>query len=147
MKTCETRFPTTTPTWTRSSPRRLASLRSVWFASFFDYDPRPAVVALSVPVLALYGELDTQVPAEGNSDGHGRGDRRVGHPPVTPSQQSPRRTTSSKQATTGSVNEYAELEPEFVPELLEILADVARSGRRHVGDEGGSLTEISRSRP
>jgi uncharacterized protein len=32
--------------------------------SFLDYDPRPALAALPVPVLAVYGDRDVQVPPE-----------------------------------------------------------------------------------
>ena len=105
----------------------LASLRSVWFASFFDYDPRPAVVALSVPILALYGELDTQVPAEGNSAAMAEAIAESDIPSHALA-TIPSANHLFQAATTGSVNEYAELEPEFVPELLEILATWLEAG-------------------
>ena len=97
-----------------------ASLRSAWFASFIDYDPRPAIVALSVPVLALYGELDTQVPAAANA---------TAMSDAIAESNIPGHTLATvfaanhlfQEASTGSVNEYAELEPEFAPEFLEIL--------------------------
>ena len=104
-----------------------ASLRSAWFASFFDYDPRPAIVALSVPVLALYGELDTQVPAAANatamSDAIAESNI-PGHTLAT----IPAANHLFQQASTGSVNEYAQLEPEFAPEFLEILTTWLEAG-------------------
>ena len=97
-----------------------ASLRSAWFASFFDYDPRPAIVALSVPVLALYGELDTQVPAAANatamSDAIAESNI-PGHTLAT----IPAANHLFQEASTGSVNEYAELKPEFAPDFVEVL--------------------------
>src|SRR5690606_35848365 len=33
-----------------------------WFRGLLAFDPRPSLEALDVPVLALYGELDRQVP-------------------------------------------------------------------------------------
>ena len=36
---------------------------TVWYRSFLAYDPAPALTRLDVPVLAIYGSLDTQVPA------------------------------------------------------------------------------------
>ena len=100
--------------------QEMASVRSAWFASFFDYDPRPAIVALSVPVLALYGELDTQVPAAANStaiSGAIAESNIPGHTLATVFAAN----HLFQEASTGSVNEYAELEPEFAPEFLEIL--------------------------
>ena len=105
----------------------MASVRSAWFASFFDYDPRPAIVALSVPVLALYGELDTQVPAESNSAAMAEAIAESDIPSHTLA-TIPSANHLFQAATTGSVNEYAELEPEFVPELLEILATWLEAG-------------------
>ena len=58
----------------------LATWQSPWFESFLQHDPRPAVVALDVPVIALYGELDTQVPAAASSTAMSRGHRRVERP-------------------------------------------------------------------
>ena len=100
--------------------QEMAAVRSAWFASFFDYDPRPAIVALSVPVLALYGELDTQVPAAANStaiSGAIAESNIPGHTLATVFAAN----HLFQEASTGSVNEYAELEPEFAPEFLEIL--------------------------
>ena len=97
-----------------------ASLRSAWFASFFDYDPRPAIVALRVPVLALYGEIDTQVPAAANSTAMSDAIAESNIPGYTLA-TIPAANHLFQQAATGSVNEYAQLEPEFAPEFLEVL--------------------------
>jgi len=40
----------------------VAQMNSPWFRFFLDYDPLPALKATRVPVLALLGELDLQVP-------------------------------------------------------------------------------------
>ena len=100
--------------------QEMASLRSAWFASFFDYDPRPAIVALSVPVLALYGELDTQVPAAANATAMSDAIAESDIPQHTLA-TIPAANHLFQQAATGSVNEYAQLEPEFAPEFLEVL--------------------------
>src|SRR5262249_36967073 len=39
---------------------------SPWFRFYLLYDPRTALVKVECPVLAVYGEKDTQVPAEEN---------------------------------------------------------------------------------
>lgn len=45
---------------------QLATLLSPWYRTFLTYDPIPALESLEIPVLALFGTLDTQVPAEEN---------------------------------------------------------------------------------
>lgn len=40
----------------------VSELTSPWFRWFLAYDPAPTLRALDVPVLALFGELDLQVP-------------------------------------------------------------------------------------
>ena len=37
-----------------------------WFRYFLTYDPRPALMKVKVPVLAVNGERDLQVPADEN---------------------------------------------------------------------------------
>ena len=100
----------------------LATWQSPWFESFFEYDPRPAIVALDVPVIALYGELDTQVPAASNSTAMSEA--------ITESSV-PSHTIATifsanhlfQEAVTGSVNEYARLKREFAPDFLAILTE------------------------
>ena len=100
--------------------QELTTWQSPWFKSFLEHDPRPAIVDLGVPVIALYGELDTQVPAainstamseaisESNIPGHALGTIfGANH--------------LFQEASTGSVSEYAQLKPEFAPDFLEIL--------------------------
>ena len=100
----------------------LATWQSPWFESFFGHDPRPAVVALDVPVIALYGELDTQVPAAANSTAMSEA--------ITDSSV-PGHTIATifsanhlfQEAVTGSVNEYARLKREFAPDFVAILTE------------------------
>ena len=40
----------------------LAAAKSPWFKYFISYDPGPTLEKVQCPVLALYGELDMQVP-------------------------------------------------------------------------------------
>lgn len=48
-----------------AASRQLAS--SPWFRQFVAYDPAPALKTLRVPVLALYGDKDFQVPPSANA--------------------------------------------------------------------------------
>ena len=100
----------------------LATWQSPWFESFFEHDPRPAIVALDVPVIALYGELDTQVRAAANSTAMSEAITESGVPSHTIA------TIFSanhlfQEAVTGSVDEYARLKREFAPDFLAILTD------------------------
>lgn len=45
---------------------QVAMVLSPWFRFFLVHDPRPELARLQVPVLALWGERDLQVPAEEN---------------------------------------------------------------------------------
>ena len=98
----------------------MATWRSPWFESFFKHDPRPAIVALDVPVLALFGELDTQVPAPANSIAMSEAIAESSIPGYTIA------TIFSanhlfQEAVTGSIGEYPRLKREFAPEFLEIF--------------------------
>ena len=108
----------------------LASWQSPWFASFLEHDPRPSIVALDVPVLALFGELDTQVAAAGNSIVMSEAIAESSVPGYTIA------TILSanhlfQEAVTGSVNEYARLKREFAPDFIEILTTWLTD---HLGD-------------
>ena len=100
----------------------LETWQSPWFESFFEHDPRPPIVALDVPVIALYGELDKQVPAAANSTAMSEA--------ITESSV-PSHTIATifsanhlfQEAVTGSVDEYARLKREFAPDLLAILTE------------------------
>ncbi|MYI56795.1 MAG: alpha/beta hydrolase [Acidimicrobiia bacterium] len=100
----------------------MARWRSPWFESFVKHDPRSAIVALDVPVLALFGELDTQVPAASNS---------IAMSEAIAESNIPGYTIASifaanhlfQEAVTGSVNEYARLKREFAPDFVAILTE------------------------
>jgi len=98
----------------------MATWRSPWFESFFEHDPRPEIVALDVPVLALYGELDTQVEAPANSIAMSEAIAESSIPGYTIA------TIFSanhlfQEAVTGSIGEYPRLKREFAPDFVEIL--------------------------
>ena len=100
----------------------LATWQSPWFESFFEHDPRPAIAALDVPVIALYGELDTQVAAAANSTAMSEAIAESSVPSHTIA------TIFSanhlfQEAVTGSVDEYARLKREFVPDFVTILTE------------------------
>ncbi len=97
-----------------------------WFRDILTYDPLPPLRALAVPVLALYGEKDLQVPPRENM------------PPLRQSlDAAPTKDFSIVElpglnhlfqtSDTGLPDEYARIEETFSPEALaRITAWVAR---------------------
>ena len=101
---------------------QMAPWRSPWFEAFFTHDPRPEIVALDVPVLALYGELDTQVEAPANSTAMSEAIAESSIPGYTIA------TIFSanhlfQEAVTGSISEYPRLKRQFAPDFLEIFLE------------------------
>jgi hypothetical protein len=95
---------------------------SPWYRAFITYDPRPTLQKLTVPVLVLQGELDTQVRAELNV------------PSIVAALKKARNRRVKvhrlaglnhlfQHAKTGMVDEYAAIEETIAPEVLTILSD------------------------
>ena len=100
--------------------QELVAWQSPWFMSVVEYDPRPAIAALRVPVMALFGELDTLVRADVNATATSE---------AIASSEIPGYAIATvfganhqfQKAITGSPDEYGLLRPEFVPEFLDFL--------------------------
>jgi hypothetical protein len=104
----------------------LATLQTPWFRRFLVYDPQPALRALRVPALALFGALDLQVPPGQSAD------------PMRAAladSASPRHEVVVfdglnhlfQTAETGGVQEYARIEETMSPAVLDAVADWIRS--------------------
>ncbi len=100
---------------------QLRMMESPWFRFFLDYDPLPNLKALHVPVLALYGQKDLQVPVKPNlallqqalQDG-GNKDTDV--------RELPELNHLFQHAYSGTPAEYAAIEETFSPEALQIIS-------------------------
>lgn len=93
---------------------------SPWARQAFAYDPVPALRQLKVPVLALNGSLDLQVPAEEDL-----GPIRAamqGNPRAT-IVELPRLNHLFQTAKLGTPAEYGEIEETFAPAALKMIAD------------------------
>ena len=95
---------------------------SPWFRFFIDYDPKPALEQVMCPALFLFGELDTQVPAEINRMAIADILQKSGNNDYS-LETIPKANHLFQSANTGSPSEYMSLEKEFVPELLEFMSD------------------------
>lgn len=103
---------------------------SPWFRYFLSYDPRPTLMKVSVPVLAMNGEKDLQVPPKEDlagiesalKDGGNRDYKTVVFPGLNHLFQ----TTK-----TGAVSEYAEIEETIAPVALQTMGDwiLAHTGK------------------
>jgi pimeloyl-ACP methyl ester carboxylesterase len=100
---------------------QLASMTSTWFRAFLDYDPAEALRTTSVPVLALFGELDLQVPPAQNREPMARALAEAGNTDVT-IEVIPGANHLFQVAITGNPREYLTLEKEFVPGLLDRIS-------------------------
>jgi uncharacterized protein len=110
---------------------RLLQTVTPWFRYFIPYDPRPTLRRVTVPVLALNGTLDLQVPYKENlsamdaafKDGKNKDYRLVELPSLNHLFQT---------AKTGGLAEYSALEETISPSVLEMIAGwiTERFGRR-----------------
>jgi dipeptidyl aminopeptidase/acylaminoacyl peptidase len=100
----------------------LSLYKSPWFRFFIDYDPLPALEKVECPLLLLFGELDTQVPAEVNSKAMVDALKKSGNKDYT-LKTIPSANHGFQSAKTGSPSEYMSLEKEFVPGFLEHISD------------------------
>jgi pimeloyl-ACP methyl ester carboxylesterase len=101
---------------------QLESVQSPWMKFFLTYDPAPALEKVKVPVLALFGGLDLQVPAEANRDAIMKALDKGGNKDHT-AKVFPDANHLYQKAVTGSPNEYASLKPEFTAGFLDTISD------------------------
>lgn len=98
---------------------------SPWMKYFLRYDPAPALEKVTIPVLALIGEKDLQVPPKENlqaiKTALEKGDNKK-----NTLKELPNLNHLFQESTTGSPSEYAEIEQTFSPEAMkEILNWIA----------------------
>jgi hypothetical protein len=107
------------------------TLIAPWYRWFLRYDPAPALRATRVPVLALNGALDLQVPADENLAAIERELRAGGNRDVTVAKLAGLNHLF-QTARTGAPSEYAEIEETFSPDALQRIAEwiLQRAGRR-----------------
>lgn len=92
-----------------------------WFRIFLMYDPRTHLGQVTVPVLALFGELDLQVPPDENVAAMEAVVRESGHPDFT-IRVLPGLNHLFQSAGTGAPTEYARIEETFAPVALEAIS-------------------------
>jgi fermentation-respiration switch protein FrsA (DUF1100 family) len=93
-----------------------------WFRYFLNYDPRPTLVKVRVPVLAINGEKDLQVPAKEDLEAIDQALKNGGNKDykivLLPNLNHLFQTTR-----TGAPSEYAETEETIAPIALQTIGD------------------------
>jgi len=96
------------------------TLTAPWMRFFLPYDPRPALEKVHVPVLALGGSLDTQVPAKENLGEIDAALRRGGNRDYRVVEL-PQLNHLFQTATTGAPSEYATIDETISPRVLDLV--------------------------
>ncbi len=100
---------------------QVSQVTSDWFRELLSYDPAPALAQIEVPVLALFGEKDLQVPPSLNEppvrsalDGRN---------PATRIEILPDLNHLFQPAGTGGIDEYAQISTTFDETALTLIGD------------------------
>ncbi len=100
---------------------------SPWFRTFVALDPRTFLGQVKVPVLALNGALDWQVPPGANLPAMKKA---LAHDHDVTIREMPGLNHLFQTAKTGSPAEYGEIDETMSPAVLTLVADwVARHAR------------------
>ena len=93
-----------------------------WFIYFLTYDPKPALLKVKCPVLAINGEKDLQVPCKENLAEIEKALKQGGNKNYT-IKALPDLNHLFQKATTGSPSEYGKIEETVNPEALKVMAE------------------------
>jgi pimeloyl-ACP methyl ester carboxylesterase len=93
-----------------------------WFRFLLSYDPRPALSRVTVPVLALFGDKDVQVPPAQSVPPMEAAFRAAGNRDVTV-RVFPGLNHLFQHAETGLIAEYGRIEETIAPEILQTIGD------------------------
>ena len=92
-----------------------------WMRYFVSYDPQPTLQKVRVPVLAMNGALDLQVPPKQNLPAIESALQRAGNRDVRIVEM-PGLNHLFQTAKTGNPSEYAAISETFSPTALDIIA-------------------------
>ncbi len=101
---------------------QISAVTSPWFKFFLSYDPVPVLEKTRLPVLALNGALDLQVPPGPNLGAIERALRKAGNDRFA-IKEFPRLNHLFQTAQTGLMDEYARIQETIAPAVLDTIAD------------------------
>lgn len=96
--------------------------RPAWYRYFVTYDPRPTLKKLRVPVLAVFGEYDLQVPPKENLSAVASA-LKQGRNKDYMTIELPRLNHHLQTSETGSPDEYGKIEETISPVALILITD------------------------
>jgi hypothetical protein len=105
-----------------SVEKQMGTLTSPWYRAFLNYDPRPALEQVKVPVLAMNGALDLQVPPQQNLPAIAAALEVAGNPDYQIVKLA-HLNHLFQTAQTGSPMEYAKIEETFAPAALQVMGE------------------------
>lgn len=100
-----------------TTKENLAAWATPWAIEYADYDPRPSLKSLDVPVLALFGEHDLQVSASQNAPVM----QALLQHPSSETLILPGLNHLFQPTTTGRISEYLQIKTTIDPSALEAL--------------------------
>lgn len=100
----------------------IGTLNTPWFRYFLTYDPRPALQKLKIPVLAVNGSLDLQVPCKENLAEISKALTAAGNRKFK-TVELPSLNHLFQTTKTGAPSEYGSIEETIAPVALETMSD------------------------
>lgn len=130
---------------------KLRLFLSPWFRFFLTYDPKPALMKVKCPVLAINGELDLQVPPKENLSVIEKVIKAGGNTHYVV-KELPNLNHYFQTAQTGAESEYAKIEETISPTALKlidswILEQSAAGGKKVIAEPGKETKKLSSSDP
>jgi uncharacterized protein len=100
----------------------LPMYQTAWFRYFITFDPTPVLKKVTVPVLALNGEQDLQVPWKENLDLIAAA-LKAGNNKDFTTKSFPRLNHLFQTSQTGALSEYGKIEETMSPEVLNTISE------------------------
>ncbi len=100
---------------------QLKMILSRWFRFFLEYDPKPTLMKVKCPVLAMNGQLDLQVPPKENLSAIEEALKAGGNTSYTIRELSGHNHLFQRTKT-GAISEYARIEETMSPIALETIS-------------------------
>lgn len=97
-------------------------MQTPWFRYFLTYEPIPALVKTTCPILSLIGEKDLQVDPKLNMEPLQAAIRKAGHP-KSECKELPGLNHLFQVCQTGALDEYQSIEQTFAPSALRQISD------------------------
>jgi fermentation-respiration switch protein FrsA (DUF1100 family) len=100
----------------------ISQTKKNWFRYFIKFNPDEYLSTIKIPVLALNGSLDFQVPAKENLEAIQQSLTKAGNKNFR-TEELPGLNHLFQEAKTGAFSEYADIEQTISPKALTEMAD------------------------